>query len=160
MVALVGASDAPPVSTGAQCAALAAWPLVWSALCSCARAPLPARLAMLSPASAAVAIAKSAARAHLLWCAIRPLLLSQANNSATAAPRASKATWRARGASPASTRPAHNTPAPAPGAARLGSQSPRRRRPGSQNLKNSTIFVCIYLSIYTSTYFLFLVGAC
>jgi len=32
---------------------------------------------MLSPASAAVAIAKSAARAHLLWCAIRPLLLSQ-----------------------------------------------------------------------------------
>jgi len=65
--------------------------------------------------------------------------------------RASEATRHARGAPPARNRAAHNPLAPLPGAARLGSESPRRRRSGYQKLKK--IHLCMYLFIYVSTQF-------
>jgi len=61
--------------------------------------------------------------------------------------RASKATRRAREAPPASTRATYNPAAPLPGAARLGSDSPRRRRPGSHKFKKYNIF-CMNVFLY------------
>mmetsp|Transcript_29681 Transcript_29681/g.69406 ORF Transcript_29681/g.69406 Transcript_29681/m.69406 type:complete len:499 (-) Transcript_29681:52-1548(-) len=78
----------------------------------------------------------------------------EANEGATSAPERLTGDMPSSGTPPASTRPAHNPEAPPPGAARLESESPRQRRPGSQKLRK--YHFCIYL--FTRAFFLFLVG--